>query len=448
VTAVVVGSELRRIGEFSCSDALLNQLHTNAVWATRGNFLDVPTDCPQRDERLGWTGDIQVFGPTAAFLFDVTGFLSSWLADLAAEQLPDGTVPMVVPDVLRDWHEARAAWGDAATVVPWTVYEESADRSVLERQFSSMTAWTDRIAALAGPSRLWEGSAQFGDWLDPTAPPDDAAAAKADPDVIATAHLARSAWICAQAAAVLGRDRERERYARMHAETVAAFTEAYVDAAGRIRSDAQTVYALALRWDLLPHDRRALAAARLDELVREAGYHVATGFVGTPVILDALTDAGYVDSAYRMLLQEECPSWLYPITMGATTIWERWDSQLPDGTINPGEMTSFNHYALGAVADWLHRRVAGLAAAAPGWRQVRIAPLPGGGLTSAQAAHVTPFGRAEVSWRIEGDEFTLQATIPEGVTATVHLPSGAEPLRVGAGRHVFTETTAEAEDPR
>ncbi|WP_224751720.1 family 78 glycoside hydrolase catalytic domain [Microbacterium helvum] len=438
-TAAVVSSDLERIGWFSCDDPMIERLHENVVWSMRGNFVDVPTDCPQRDERLGWTGDIQVFGPTAAFLSDVTGFLSSWLADLAAEQLPDGTVPLVVPDVLRFWHEPRAAWGDAATIVPWTLYETSGDPAILERQFASMTAWTDLVADLAGPSRLWEGSPQFGDWLDPAAPPDDPEAAKADPGVIATAHLARSAWICARSARVLGRDAEAERYGALHAETVAAFQREYVDAGGRIRSDAQTVYALALQWDLLPADHRGRAGDRLDELVREAGFHVATGFVGTPLILDALTDTGHADSAYRMLQQRECPSWLYPITMGATTVWERWDSMLPDGTINPGEMTSFNHYALGAVADWLHRRVAGLAPAAPGWREVRIAPVPGGGLTRAAAAHVSPFGRIEVSWRIADGEFVLDTLIPDGVTAVVQLPSGTAAHRVAAGRHVFRE---------
>ncbi|GGM64313.1 alpha-L-rhamnosidase [Microbacterium saperdae] len=438
--AVVLASDLERRGWFACDDPRIDQLHENVVRSMYGNFLDVPTDCPQRDERLGWTGDIQVFGPSAVFLADVTGFLSSWLRDLAAEQHVDGIVPMVVPDVLRDWSEARAAWGDAATIVPWTLYEETGDTSILERQFSSMTAWVACISELAGPNRLWEGSPQFGDWLAPDAPPDDAAAGKSDPDVIATAYFARSTWICRETARVLGRSEDELFYAQLHREIVDAFVSAYVEPDGRVYSDAQTVYALALQWDLLPDDSvREAAGARLEKLVSDAGFHVDTGFVGTPLILDALTDAGYVDAAYRMLLQTECPSWLYPVTMGATTIWERWDSMLPDGTINPGEMTSFNHYALGAVADWLHRRVAGLTRGEPGWRTALIAPMPGGGLYRASASHVTPYGIVESSWAIqETGEFRLDVIVPAGMTATVVMPFSGEPITDVRGRRSFT----------
>lgn len=439
VEAVVLASDLERRGWFSCDDPRIDQLHDNVVRSMYGNFLDVPTDCPQRDERLGWTGDIQVFGPSAVFLADVTGFLSSWLRDLAAEQHTDGIVPMVIPDVLRDWSEARAAWGDAATIVPWTLYEETGDASILERQYSSMTAWVACISELAGPNRLWEGSPQFGDWLAPDAPPDDAAAGKSDPDVIATAYFARSTWICREAARVLGLRDDELFYAGLHREIVEAFVAAYVEPDGRVRSDAQTVYALALQWELLPAGPvREAAGARLDRLVADADFHVDTGFVGTPLILDALTDAGYVDSAYRMILQTECPSWLYPVTMGATTIWERWDSMLPDGTINPGEMTSFNHYALGAVADWLHRRVAGLTRGTPGWRTAHIEPLPGGGLQRASASHVTPFGLISTAWEIDAGEFHLEVDVPPGVTATVVLPFGGDTMTDVRGRRSFT----------
>ncbi|MFD5190842.1 family 78 glycoside hydrolase catalytic domain [Streptomyces sp. NPDC058357] len=437
IEAVVISSDLARTGWFSCDDPMIEKLHENVVWGMRGNFIDVPVDCPQRDERLGWTGDIQVFGPTAMFLGDTAGLLSSWLRDLAADQHEDGTVPFVVPDVLPESREARAAWGDAATIVPWTIYQETGDESVLERQFASMTAWTDRIAELAGDDRLWTGSDQFGDWLDPTAPADDPAAAKADPDVVATAHLARSAWLCAEAARVLGRP-EESRYRLLHEEVVAAFNAAWVTADGRIESDAQTVYALALRWNLFSDDRRRRGGGeRLARLVHDAGYHMATGFVGTPLVLDALTDAGHAQLAHRLLQQTECPSWLYPVTMGATTIWERWDSLLPDGTVNPGEMTSFNHYALGAVADWLHRRVAGLAPAAPGWKRIEIAPLPGGGISRASASHLSPFGRIDVAWSLDDDVLALTARIPTGTTAQVRLPDGTAPVTLGPGHHTL-----------
>ncbi|MDG4825519.1 family 78 glycoside hydrolase catalytic domain [Asanoa sp. WMMD1127] len=438
VEAVVVGTDLRRTGWFESSHPLLNRFHDNVVWSARGNFLDVPTDCPQRDERLGWTGDIQVFAPTATFLFDAAGFLTTWLADLAAEQYPDGSVPFVVPDVLHTERAAAAAWGDAATVVPWVVYQRTGDAGILATQLPSMRAWVDRMAALAGKDCLWTGGFQFGDWLDPTAPPEAPAAAKADPDVIATAHLARSAEIVASAAAVLGDEDTRAHYADLAARTRDAFAREYVTAGGRVISDAQTVYALALEWALLPGEReRAGAGRRLADLVRTSGFRISTGFVGTPLIADALTSAGAGDVAHRLLLQTGVPSWLYAVTMGATTVWERWDSMLPDGRINPGEMTSFNHYALGAVADWLHRTVAGLAPAAPGYRSLVVRPLPGPVLTSAAARHLTPYGEAAVSWTRAGGRFALSVRVPVGSTATVHLPDGSDPVEVGHGSHEF-----------
>ena len=436
VEAVVLSSDLRRTGEFHCSEPDVETLHANVVRSMRGNFLDLPTDCPQRAERLGWTGDIQVFSPTAAFLADCAGFLTSWLADLAAEQQPDGSVPYVIPDILRTDGPAAAAWGDAATVVPWTLYQRFGDAGVLAAQFDSMRAWVDRQAELAGPDRVWAGGFQFGDWLDPAAPPDAPGAAKVDPDVVATAHLARSARIVADAAAVLGRDADTARYRELARESAQAFAAEYVSPSGRIASDAPTAYAMALVWNLLPEDpQRAGAGRRLADLVRAGGFRVGTGFVGTPLITDALSLAGEHELAYRLLLERGCPSWLYPVTMGATTIWERWDSMLPDGSVNPGDMVSFNHYALGAVADWLHRVVAGLAPAAPGYRELLVRPVPGGGLTSASARLDTPYGLASVAWRLASGRFLLDVEVPFGAAATVHLPGEAAPHRVRHGHH-------------
>ncbi|MGP4015772.1 family 78 glycoside hydrolase catalytic domain [Saccharopolyspora sp. 5N708] len=433
--AVVVGTDLRRTGWFSCSDPDLEQFHRNVVWGMRGNFLDVPTDCPQRDERLGWTGDIQVFSPTASFLFDTAGFLSSWLADLAADQHSDGSVPWVIPDVLHTETPTAAAWGDAAAVVPWVLYQRYGDPQVLARQFDSMRAWVDKIASLTTDG-VWRGGFQFGDWLDPTAPPDNPFAAKADPDVVATAHLVRSAEIVADAARVLGRD--AEHYAALATRTREAFARHYVTSSGRVLSDAPTGYALAIQWALLPTAaQRRQAGQRLADLVRANGFRISTGFVGTPLIADALTATGHLDLAYRLLLEKGCPSWLYPVTMGATTVWERWDSMLPDGSINPGEMTSFNHYALGAVADWMHRTVAGLAPAEPGFREITVRPQPHAALTHASARHHTPYGEASVTWRRDGGRFTLDVVIPVGTRATVHLP-GAETVTVGHGQHSWT----------
>ncbi|MGI5131369.1 family 78 glycoside hydrolase catalytic domain [Pseudonocardia sp. CA-107938] len=433
--AVVLSSDLPQTGWFSCSEPDVETLHENVRRGMRGNFLDVPTDCPQRDERLGWTGDIQVFSPTATFLADSAAFLTSWLRDLAAEQQPDGSVPFVVPDVLRTPSPSAAAWGDAATVVPWVLYERYGDARVLAEQFPSMRAWVDHQLDLAGDDLLWEGGFQFGDWLDPAAPPDEPFAARVDADVVATAHLVRSARIVADAAAVLGRADDPAHYGGIADRARAAFTAAYVTPDGRMTSDAPTAYAMALCWDLVTDERqRAGAGRRLADLVRFGGFRIATGFVGTPLICDALTRAGHVDLAYRLLLERGCPSWLYPVTMGATTVWERWDSMLPDGSINPGEMTSFNHYALGAVADWLHRTVAGLGPAAPGYREIRVAPQPGGGLTHAAARHVTPYGPAAVSWTRADGRLAVEVTVPPGTVAHLELP-GAASETVGAGRH-------------
>ena len=438
--AVVVGTALRRTGWFSCSDPDLERFHENVVWGMRGNFLDVPTDCPQRDERLGWTGDIQVFAPTASFLFDTAGFLTSWLADLSADQYPDGSVPFVIPDVLPPGAATAAGWGDAAVVVPWVLYQRYGDTQILQLQFASMRGWVDKIASMTTEG-VRAGGFQFGDWLDPAAPPDNPFAAKASPDVVATAYLARSAEIVAEAARVLKRDADAEDYASLAARTRDAFAREYVTGSGRVLSDAPTAYALALEWALLPSAaQREHAGNRLADLVRASGFRIATGFLGTPLIADALVSSGRPDLAYRLLLERGCPSWLYPVTMGATTIWERWDSMLPDGSINPGQMTSFNHYALGAVADWMHRTVAGLAPAAPGYREIIVRPVPDPALTHASARHRTPYGWASVAWRRQDGQFTLNVEMPPGTRATVHLP-GTGPTVVRHGRHSWTVAT-------
>lgn len=442
IVARVVHTDLERTGWFESSDPLLNRLHDNIVWGMRGNVVDLPTDCPQRDERVGWTGDIQVFGPTASYLFDVSGMLAGWLRDVEAEQLPDGTVPWYVPVIpARDkWTPLRpgAAWGDVATLLPWTLYERFGDTGVLRAQFDSARRWVDLVERLAGPSRLWDTGFQLGDWLDPAAPPEDPADARTDRYLVATAYFARSARTVARMAEVLGLAAEAERYHALADEVGAAFAAAYVRDDATMTSDAQTAYALALRFELIPDgERRAAAAARLAELVRKAGNRIATGFVGTPLVTDALSDHGHTDTAYDLLLERDCPSWLYQVTMGATTVWERWDSLLPDGTVNPGTMTSFNHYALGAVADWMHRVVAGLAPAEPGYRRIRFAPRPGGGLTSAAARHLTPYGEAAISWRLDGPELRVEVVVPVGAEAILDL-AGRDDEVLPPGTHVRT----------
>jgi alpha-L-rhamnosidase len=445
--AVVCHSDMDRTGHFECSDAGLQQLHDNVVWSMRGNFVHVPTDCPQRDERLGWTGDLQVFSPTASFLYDCVGLLDSWLEDLAAEQQQFGTVPVYVP-----WMKLNlpaiptAAWGDAAVVVPWVLYERFGDAELLKRQYPSMRAWVDQVTQLAGVDHLWNAGFQYGDWLDPATPPDEPAAARTDPGIVATAYHAYTARILASAAQVIGESADAERYFALAKQVVAAFNAEYVTPSGRLASDAPTAYALALRFDLLrTGGQRRRAAERLVELLEIDEFRIGTGFVGTPIICDALADSGHVDEAYHLLLQDRCPSWLYPVTMGATTVWERWDSMLPDGSINPGEMTSFNHYAFGAVADFLHRVVAGIAPAAPGYRRLLVRPRPGGGLTSAGASLSTVYGEASVRWVRSGSQLDVDLIVPPGTTATVDLP-GSAPIEVRAGRHRLGATVRPAAD--
>lgn len=450
LTAVVVSSELRRIGEFECSDEMLNQLHRNVVWGLRGNFLDVPTDCPQRDERLGWTGDIAVFTPTATYLFDVDDFLRDWLKDLAAEQqAADGLVPSVVPDVLKyverpaGWPipDTTAIWSDAAVWVPWSLWWAYGDLQVLADQFDSMVAHVRRIESKLSPTGLWDEGFQFGDWLDPTAPPDEPGVSRADNGVVATACLYRDAHIVRDTATLLGRHENAEHFASLAERTRAAFNEHYVRPEGIIHSDAETPYALAIVFGLLDPEDEQLAGKRLADLVAESGYHIRTGFAGTPFITHALTQTGHLEDAYRLLLQTECPSWLYPVTMGATTIWERWDSMLPDGTINPGQMTSFNHYAFGAVAYWMHQIIGGIAPLEPGYSRVLIAPQPGGDIQWARSSLDSRHGKISVSWSQDHDgPIELDVAVPEGVTALVQLP-GTPAQELGSGQHHVSSST-------
>ena len=449
LTAVAIGTDLKRIGEFRTSDETLNRFHENVVWGMRGNFIDVPTDCPQRDERLGWTGDIAAFAPTASFLYDVKSFLADWLVDLALEQEHhDGIVGWVVPDLYKylpdnpDFGpvDSTAIWSDAAVWVPWALYEAYGDTEVLRRQFGSMAAHVRRVKSLLSPTGVWEGNFQFGDWLDPDAPPDEPVRAKADPGVVATACAYRSASLAARAAALLELDEEQAEFDRIASGLLEAFNREYV-ADGVVKSDCATVYSLAIVFGLLdPADER-LAGSRLAELAAEAGYRISTGFAGTPFITDALTETGHIDVAYRLLMQRTCPSWLYAVDMGATTVWERWDSLLPDGTINPSGMTSFNHYALGAVADWMHRVIGGIAPLEPGYAKVLVAPQPGGGLTHAHTSLATPHGQVRVQWNLDDDILAVEVELPEGVEGILRLP-GQEDQAIAAGRVAVTKPRA------
>ncbi len=418
---IVIHSDMLQTGSFSCSDSLINRLQHNIQWGQRGNFLDVPTDCPQRDERLGWTGDAQVFAPTAAFNFDVAPFFTKWMADLAADQLPDGKVTDVVPDV-RSGRGSSAAWGDAAIVVPWTVYQAYGDSSILTAQYPSMKAWVEYMHQRAGADHLWTGDAHYGDWLAYASTQSDYPGATTEKDLIANAYFAFSTGRLAQIAGILGKREDAATYLKLAVKCKEAFCHEYLTPSGRLVSNTQTAYALALAFGLLPDSMTVKAAAFLAADVDKMK-HLTTGFVGTPLICQALSDHGYAVQAFKLLMNKEYPSWLYPVTQGASTIWERWDGQKPDGSFQDVKMNSFNHYAYGAIGDWLYQYVAGISndPKIPGYKHFFLQPHPGGGLTNASAELQTLFGTIRSAWKMEGDRMTYSCTVPANTTATILL---------------------------
>ena len=428
LTALVIHSDMEPAGEFECSEPLLNQLQHNIVWGQKGNFLDVPTDCPQRDERLGWTGDAQVFSRTACFNFDVASFFTKWLGDLAADQRPDGRVPHVVPDIMYADGERGAgatAWADAAVIVPWTIYQCYGDTRILEQQFDSMVKWVEYMRRSGDEEYLFDVGFHFGDWLALDHKDGNAKIGLTDTDLIATAFYAYSTTLLAQAAAVLGRAREEAEYKQLAANICSTFQREFVAASGRLTSNTQTAYVLALAFDLLPEEQRSDAARRLVADIRRRGTQLTTGFVGASYLCPVLARFGYLDVGYDLLMRQEYPSWLYPVTQGATTIWERWDGIRPDGSFQDPEMNSFNHYAYGAIGDWLYRVVAGLDTdpSAPGYRRAIVRPRPGGGLGWAYAAHQTMLGEYTAGWSQSEGRMRVAVTVPANGHAEVHLPN-------------------------
>jgi alpha-L-rhamnosidase len=424
VEAVAVHSDLRPTAEFTCSDPRLEQLHSNVVWGQRGNFLSVPTDCPQRDERLGWTGDAQVFAATASLLHDCRGFFADWLADLRVEQHADGQVPVVVPDVLTPEEAGIAGWGDASVVVPWQVAMRSGDLDVLRHSLPSMRAWVDWVVS-DSTDGLWLTDKQLGDWLDPDAPDDQPWAAKADRKLVANAVLVQSARLLAESLELCGED--GSRYAQLADATARRTWERW----GVEAVTSQTGCALALRSGLVPEEERHAVGQVLADLVVANEGRIGTGFLGTPEVLYALSDTGQLDAAYQLLMCDECPSWLYQVARGATTMWERWDAIRADGSVNLGlkaeddpGMLSFNHYAYGAVAGWMHEVLAGLTVRELPIPTLLVAPKPGGGLTRASSRQETPHGPAEVIWHLEGANVVVNATVPPGYVARLQVPLG------------------------
>jgi alpha-L-rhamnosidase len=442
-TGEVVHSGIARTGSFESSSSLLNQLQHNILWGQKGNFLDVPTDCPQRDERLGWTGDAQVFSPTASFNFETAGFYEKWLKDLALDQQDDGAVPHVIPNILshttRKGESASSGWADVAVVMPWVVYQAYGDRRVLEEQYPSMKAWVEYMRKQAGERYLYNTGFTFGDWLAFATTDSDYPGATTDKDFIQTAYFAHSTELLAKTAAVLGKKEDAAEYEALEGKIKAAFLREFVTPNGRLSSNTQAAYTLALTFNLLPESMRAEAAERLAADVKKFG-HLTTGFLGASGLNWALSDSGHLDEAYLLLNQTEYPSWLYPVTKGATTIWERWDGIKPDGSFQDPGMNSFNHYAYGAIGMWMYGVVAGIRIdeARPGYKHIIFAPRPGGGLTFARASVESGYGKVASGWEIVGGKFRLKVDVPANATATVQMPGG-KVEEVGSGTWEFEE---------
>ncbi len=423
ITGEVIHSDMTPTGTFTCSNPLINQLQHNIQWGQKGNFLDVPTDCPQRDERLGWTGDAQVFSMTAAFNFNVAPFYTKWMHDVTADQLPNGLVPHVIPDVLKG-QGGSTAWADVSVIIPWTMYLTYGDKRILEVQYPGMKGWVEYMKSRAGQKNLWTGDNHFGDWLAFATTRSDYPGATTEKDLIATAYYAYSSELLGKIAAILGRTDDAQIYQQLSENIKKAFQSEYVTPAGRLVSNTQTAYALALAFDLLPEDLIPKAASFLAQDVKKMG-HLTTGFVGTPLLCKTLSEYGYDDLAFMLLNRKEYPSWLYPVTQGATTIWERWDGQKPDGSFQDVGMNSFNHYAYGAIGEWLYRYVAGIDIDPefPGYKHILLAPHPGGGLTYARAEFDSMYGKIKSAWKINGKEMVYEVTVPSNTMATLTLPS-------------------------
>lgn len=421
ITGCVVHSATPPTGSFECSSPMVNKLQSNIVWGQRGNFLSVPTDCPQRDERLGWMGDAQIFVRTASFNMDVCNFFKKWMVDVEDAQAPDGAFPDVAP-LFGDRSEAflrkgSPAWGDAGVIVPWTIYKTYDDTRIIERHYDAMNRWMGYLRE-ANPDLLRRNKMgnNYGDWLAPREN-------HTPKHLLATAYWAYDAKIMAELAAATGRYEDARQYRELNNRIKAAFTQAFVSPDGRIEGDTQTCYVLALHMDLLSEELRPAAADHLVKAIEREGWHLSTGFVGVGYLCPVLTEAGYTDVAYRLLNNETYPSWGYTIKNGATTIWERWDGWTEESGFQSPNMNSFNHYSLGSVGEWLYRCVAGIDLGEPGYGRILIHPHPGGELAWARAEYDSVHGKIVSGWKIEDSEFKLEVTIPANTAATVHIPS-------------------------
>ncbi len=447
VEGVVLHSEMPVTGTFRCSHALLNQLEHNIVWGQKGNFLDIPTDCPQRDERLGWTGDAQVFIRTAAFHRDVHGFFRKWLQDVRDAQGANGVIPAVVPDnsPFPLSPDGGPAWADAVYICAWTIYQCYGDADALRDHYACMEGYMNFLAKekVIGRIRnhpdLPKGSAWaydgYGDWL--ALDGSGRTEGGTPKDLIGTAFYAHAADLMSRIAGVLGREADAKKYRALHGEIVAAFQRRFVTPEGLLAAGTQTSYVLALHFGLVPEAARKGATDELVRTVERNGWHLATGFVGTPYLLHVLEAQGRIDVAYKLLEQETFPSWLFPVKNGATTIWERWDGWTPEKGFQDKGMNSFNHYAYGCVGDWMVSTVAGLEIGAPGYKKILFKPRPGGTITWAEARLQTPQGETSIRWELGDGSLAIDLVVPNETEAELSLPEGwkAQPPKLAPGRH-------------
>jgi alpha-L-rhamnosidase len=430
ITGIVVHSDMQATGSYECSNPLVNQLQHNITWGQKGNFVDVPTDCPQRDERLGWTGDAQAFCRTAAFNYDVSAFFTKWMKDITLDQKPGGDVPDVIPDILNKQNattaQPSAGWGDVAVIAPWTMYLVYGDKRILETQYPGMKKWVEYIRKKAGDSYIWKGGSKYGDWLFYHPPVKNFTEHDGftEPDFIATAFYAYSVNLLSKAAKALGNTADEKTYSDLYYKIKDIFINEYVTPAGRVGTGSQTSYVLALKFGLLPDNLRKKAALFLVNDIKGRRNHLSTGFLGTPYIAHELSNAGFTDVAYDLLLQETYPSWLYPVKMGATTIWERWDGQKTDSTFQDAGMNSFNHYAYGAIGDWMYRISAGIETMEPGYRHLRLEPHPSKKLSYAKASYEGPYGKISSGWERKGGKIIVTVSIPPNSDAIVYIPVG------------------------
>ena len=432
VSACVVHSRMEMLGTFQCSDPLLNQLQSNILWGLRGNSVGIPSDCPQRDERLGWTGDVQIFCKTACFLADMYEFYRQWLLDLETDQAGDGAVPHVIPDVLTgvslEPTAGSSGWGDAAVVVPWVLYQESGDPTIIRQQYNSMKAWVDYIQA-HNKGGIIHTCWQYGDWLALDA--EEGSYHGATPtELTSLGYHAYTCRLLSKMAAVIGETADTAYYQALYTAAVEDFRRLYILPDGKLTVPTQTAYVFALHFGLIAQEQRSAAASELCALLERDGGHLTTGFMGTPYLLHALSDSGRLEEAYNLLMRDDYPSWLYQVKQGATTVWEHWDGLKPDGTMWSADMNSFNHYAYGSVGQWLYEWCAGLVPDEdhPGYRHFTISPHIGGGLTWAKAVHESVYGLIQIHWKYENDWVELNVQIPHNTMADILVTQGGKPV--------------------